>query len=203
MIISWTIYVAANSIISLFFISQYYSIVGFSGGSDGKEFACNAEDQGFISGLGRTPEGGHSNPLQYSCWENPHGHMSLAGYSPWGHKEPDKTERLSTAQHSTMFHCIYVSHLLYLFIWQLTFGLLPCLDYCKQCFSDHWGADIHVFFRVYAQEWNCWIIQGLFLASYGTSIVFLHLFLCCCAGSELWQEGSSLWCGLSSCGVWA
>ena len=34
-------------------------------------------------GLGRCPEGGHGNPLQYSCLENPHGQRSLAGYSPW------------------------------------------------------------------------------------------------------------------------
>ena len=79
------------------------------------------------------------------------------------------------AQHNTIFHCIYVSHLLYPFICQLTFRLLPCLEYCKQCFSDHWGAGIHVFLWVYAQEWNCWITQGLFLASYGTFIVF---FIC-------------------------
>ena len=36
------------------------------------------------------------NPLQYSCLENPHGQRNLAGYSPWGRKESDSTERLST-----------------------------------------------------------------------------------------------------------
>ena len=30
------------------------------------------------------------------------GQKSLVGYSPWGHKKLDTTERLSTAQHSTM-----------------------------------------------------------------------------------------------------
>ena len=30
--------------------------------------------------------------------ENPHGQRSLEGYSPWGYKESDTTERLSTAQ---------------------------------------------------------------------------------------------------------
>ena len=29
-----------------------------------------------------------------SALENPHGQRSLAGYSPWGHKESDTTERL-------------------------------------------------------------------------------------------------------------
>ena len=45
--------------------------LGFRGGSDGKESACNAGDPGSIPGLGRSPEGGHGYPLQYSCLENP------------------------------------------------------------------------------------------------------------------------------------
>jgi len=43
----------------------------FSGGSDGKESACNVGDLGSIPGLERSPGGGHGNPLQYSCLENP------------------------------------------------------------------------------------------------------------------------------------
>ena len=62
------------------------------GGSDGKESACNSEDLGSIPGLGRSPGGGHGNPLQYSCLENLHGQRSLAGYSPWGLKKSDTTE---------------------------------------------------------------------------------------------------------------
>ena len=44
---------------------------GFPGGSDSKESACSAGDLGLIPGLGRSPGGGHGNPLQYSCLENP------------------------------------------------------------------------------------------------------------------------------------
>ena len=33
-------------------------------------------------------------PLQYSCLENPMDGEALVGYSPWGHKESDTTERL-------------------------------------------------------------------------------------------------------------
>ena len=54
-------------------------------------------DVGSISGSEGSLGGGHSNPLQYSCLENPHGQRSLAGYSPWGCKELDTTEGLSTA----------------------------------------------------------------------------------------------------------
>ena len=70
---------------------------GFPGGSDGKESACNAGGLGSIPELGRSPGGGHGNPLQFSCLENPHGQRSLVGCSPWGHKESNTTERLSTA----------------------------------------------------------------------------------------------------------
>ena len=35
--------------------------------------AGDAGDVGSISGLGRSPGGGHGNPLQYSCLENPMG----------------------------------------------------------------------------------------------------------------------------------
>ena len=46
------------------------SSLGFSGGSAGKESACNAEDVGLIPGLGRSPEEGTGCPLQYSGLEN-------------------------------------------------------------------------------------------------------------------------------------
>ena len=71
---------------------------GFPGGSDGKESACNAGDLGSIPGLGRSPGGGHGNPLQCSCLENLHEQTSLAGYSPWGRKELDMTEPLSSRE---------------------------------------------------------------------------------------------------------
>ena len=48
-------------------------------------------DVGSIPEWGRSPGGGHDNPLQYSCLEN-----SMVDYSPWGHKELDMTEQLST-----------------------------------------------------------------------------------------------------------
>ena len=40
-------------------------------GSDGKESACNAGDQGSVPGSGRSPGEANGNPLQYSCLENP------------------------------------------------------------------------------------------------------------------------------------
>ena len=46
-----------------------YQDMGFPGGPDGKESACNAGDPGLIPRLGRSPGGGSGNPLQYSCLE--------------------------------------------------------------------------------------------------------------------------------------
>ena len=59
---------------------------GFPGGAEVKASPCNVGDLGSTPGLGRSPGGGHGNPLQYSCLENPRGQRSLAGYSPWSLK---------------------------------------------------------------------------------------------------------------------
>ena len=71
-----------------------------AGGSDGKEFPCNAGDPGSIRGSGRSPGGGHSNPLQYPCLENPTDRGAWRGYSPWGCKESDVTEQLTLSRYS-------------------------------------------------------------------------------------------------------
>ena len=48
---------------------NYKKYKGFPGGSDSKESACNAGDQGSIPGSGRSPGEGNGYPLQYSCLE--------------------------------------------------------------------------------------------------------------------------------------
>ena len=44
--------------------------LGFPGGSDSKEYTCNAGDLHSIPEFGRPPGGGHGYPLQHSCLEN-------------------------------------------------------------------------------------------------------------------------------------
>ena len=60
--------------------------------------AGDARDAGFIPWLGRCLGEGSGNPLQYSClgvsW------TEEAGYSPWGHKESNKTEHTHTHTHT-------------------------------------------------------------------------------------------------------
>ena len=72
--------------------------MGFPGGSESKESACNVGDLGSFSGLGRSSGGGLGNPLQYSSLEIPLGQRSLVGYSSRGHKESGMTERLNIAK---------------------------------------------------------------------------------------------------------
>ena len=57
----------------------------FPAGSDRKESACNVGDLCSVPGLGRSPEGGHGNPLQYS----------LPGESPWT-EEPDRLQSVGS-----------------------------------------------------------------------------------------------------------
>ena len=45
--------------------------MGLPSGSVVKNQPANAGDVGLIPGSGRSPGGGHGNPLQYSCLENP------------------------------------------------------------------------------------------------------------------------------------
>jgi len=66
--------------------------MGFSGGSDNKASACNAN----FPALGRYPGEGNGYPLQYSCLEN---YMTEepGRYSPCGHKDLDMTEQLTNS----------------------------------------------------------------------------------------------------------
>ena len=59
--------------------------------ASGKEPPANEGDIK-DAGSGRSPGGGHGNPLQYSCPENPQGRRSLAGHTPWSRKDSDTTE---------------------------------------------------------------------------------------------------------------
>ena len=73
-------------------------MLGFRGGSDGKESACSAEHPGSIPGSGRSPGEGNGNLLQYSCLENPMDRGAWWATVRVVTKELNTTERLSTEQ---------------------------------------------------------------------------------------------------------
>ena len=77
----------------------WFDSLGFPGGSVCKDSTCNVGDLGSNPELGKSPRGGHGNPLQYFCLENPHGQKNLVGCSLWSCKELDGTKQLSPAHH--------------------------------------------------------------------------------------------------------
>ena len=76
-----------ENLIKLSFLHGNNAIIGLPQWLNGKKkkkkkSACNAgdtENTSVIPGLGRSPGGGHGNPLQYPYLENPHGQRRLAG----------------------------------------------------------------------------------------------------------------------------
>ena len=72
--------------------------MGSPGGSDGEESTGNADDLGLTPGSERCPREGNGCPAHSSIlalkipWQR-----SLAGYSPWGHKESNMIEQLTHA----------------------------------------------------------------------------------------------------------
>ena len=77
-------------------------MLGFLGSKVGKESACSAGDPGLIPGSGRSLGGGHGNPLQYSCLENPMDRGAQWGL--WGHKESDTIKRVSQCKGLLLVH---------------------------------------------------------------------------------------------------
>ena len=76
---------------------------GFPGGSVGKEAACSAgdrEDMGWIPGSGRSPGGGHGNPPQYSCLENPMDSGACLATVHGVAKSQTRLKQLSTQTHT-------------------------------------------------------------------------------------------------------
>ena len=77
--------------------------MGFSGGSDNKESACNAGDLSSVLGLGRSPGEGNRYPLQYSGLKNPMTVWSM-GSQRVG---PDFFLQLSLLSGFNNFSCIH------------------------------------------------------------------------------------------------
>ena len=103
--------------------------MGFPGGSDGKESACNAGDLSWISGLGRSPGEGNGYPLRYSCLEN-----SMT--EDPGCKELDMTKRFFTSFHKwsiTFKSCesLYYTLLTYVILYSSKTSM-------KQTETTHW-----------------------------------------------------------------
>ena len=65
--------------------------------------AGGIRDEGSIPGPGRSPEGGHSKPVQYSCLENP---MDRGAWWATGHRVTKSQTRLKWLSTLTSGTCI-------------------------------------------------------------------------------------------------
>ena len=129
-----------------------------------KRSACNVGNLGSAPGLGRSPGGGHGNPLQYSCLENPHGQRGLMGYSPRGFKESDTTKHKYSLYN---FYC----YLLCLNCWELYSGhdVLMCHQWVTGVLIMGWPNSSFGFFHEMVQKTpnklfgqpNMWISTSL------------------------------------------
>ena len=77
-------------------ITKWKPSKGFPGGSRGTESACNAGEEGLIPRLSDPLEKGMATHSSILAWRSPWT-VEPGSYSPWGHKELDKTEWLSLA----------------------------------------------------------------------------------------------------------
>ena len=108
------------------------------GASDGKSICLQCRRPGFDPWKIPWRRKWHSTPVLLPG--KSHGRRSPTGYRPWGRKESNMTEQLST-----IFHCIYVPHFPYPFLCWRTFRLLPCFCYCKYYCNEHRGGCMYLF----------------------------------------------------------
>ena len=83
-----------------------YIVEGLPWWLSGKESAYNAGDTGdpgLIPGLGRSPGGGHGNPLQYSCLENP---LDRGAWQATVHRVAKSWTRLKQLSMHTLFYML-------------------------------------------------------------------------------------------------
>ena len=86
--------------------------MGLSGGSEVKNLPANAGDLSSIPGSGSPPGGGHGNPLQFSCLENPT-NRGANGLQSMGSQGRTQLKRLSSSSKGeirclefTVFHFV-------------------------------------------------------------------------------------------------
>ena len=148
------------------FLSVSFAL-GFPGGSDGKECLQHG-NLASIPGFRRSPGGGHCNPLQYSCLENPRGQTNLVGYNAQGPRQSDTTERLSTLSlfifHPGCFSSDEQSKVLVLF--PSVFYLLLYLPICPLSFdyqSLYFSVSILYFLMIFISLPNFQFCHFIFL----------------------------------------
>ena len=140
MIISRSIHIAANGIISFFFLwLNNVPLIGLPGNSVVKQSTCQCRRCRFNPWIGKIPQRRKWQPTPVFLPGKSHGQRSLAGYSPWGHKRV--RNNLAAKQQQQKFHRISMPHF---FTHSSVHGHSSSLHILAiiNCFSEHWGAYI-------------------------------------------------------------
>ena len=101
-----------------------------------------------------------------------------------------------------IFHCVYVLPLSHPFVCWWISRLLPCPGYYKQCCDKHWDTCVYFisgFFGVYAQQWDCWVIQQFYFQFFISTLFSIVAVLVCIPtnsvrGSRFLHTLSSIYC---------
>ena len=86
-----------------------FTLLGFPGGSDGKESTCNAGDSGSIPASGKIPWRREWKLTPIFLPGEFHGERSLVGCSPWGGKKSHRTKWLTLSLLVCYFNSLLVS----------------------------------------------------------------------------------------------
>ena len=137
------------------FVQCYNNNLGFPGGSNGKVFACNAGDLGWIPWVGRLPGRGNGYPFKYSCLENSMYKGSWQGSSPWvprvGH---DCVTNTHTVTFSDLYYAIIIFSDLYYklsVIFNISVYALFCVSlFCfSRSFLSNEPQGLFIFLMIY------------------------------------------------------
>ena len=112
--------------------------MGFPGGTSCKEPACHCRKRkrhGFDPWIGKIPWRRKWKPTPVFLPGESHGQRSLAGYSPWGCKESDKTEPLTQHIHLLGFTSLSCTHRI-----MGEKALSPIFEGCEIRVTIHSGA---------------------------------------------------------------
>ena len=104
---------APSIIISFCVMVEYYSSVGLPLWLNSKESTCNEGDVVSIPGSGRSPGGGHGNPLQYCCLENS---IDRGARGAAIHRVAKSQTRLKSMSTNTQYSSVYMYHLDFIFL---------------------------------------------------------------------------------------